>query len=69
MAQHGPTYAPSPVRHIVRIDADSLKSTLSNVSAAIDSLVNFEFHPKYQPATQPGFSRAKRSPSSNWVRV
>ncbi|KAJ7470841.1 hypothetical protein FB451DRAFT_1472495 [Mycena latifolia] len=45
MAQHDPTYAPSPIRHALKIDADGLKST--QLFKYTQSLAKSEIHPKY----------------------
>ncbi|KAJ7435563.1 RmlC-like cupin [Mycena latifolia] len=50
-----PTYAPSPVRHVIQVGADGLNFTPSNISASIGDIVTFEFHPKNHTVTQSSF--------------
>ncbi|KAJ6520807.1 hypothetical protein DFH09DRAFT_1048263 [Mycena vulgaris] len=51
-----PTYAPSPMKHIIRVGADGLTYTPSNITASIGDIVTFEFHPKNHTVTQSSFS-------------
>ncbi|KAJ7470830.1 hypothetical protein FB451DRAFT_1472477, partial [Mycena latifolia] len=38
--------------HIIKVGADSLNFTPSNISASIGDIVTFEFHPKNHTVTQ-----------------
>ncbi|KAF7362191.1 RmlC-like cupin [Mycena venus] len=50
-----PTYAPSPVNHLIKVGADGLNFTPPFISAAIGDTVTFEFHPKNHTVTQSSF--------------
>ncbi|KAK7062131.1 Cupredoxin [Favolaschia claudopus] len=51
-----PTYSPDgPVNHVIKVGADGLNYTPSNISAAIGDTVTFEFHPKNHTVTQSSF--------------
>ncbi|KAJ7116726.1 hypothetical protein C8R44DRAFT_983695 [Mycena epipterygia] len=50
-----PTYAASPVKHLIKVGADGLTYTPSNISAAIGDTVEFEFHQKNHTVTQSSF--------------
>ncbi|KAJ7770079.1 hypothetical protein B0H16DRAFT_1411208 [Mycena metata] len=50
-----PTYAASPINHIIKVGADGLTYTPSNISAAVGDTVTFEFHPKNHTVTQSSF--------------
>ncbi|KAJ7716236.1 hypothetical protein DFH07DRAFT_947646 [Mycena maculata] len=50
-----PTFAASPVNHMILVGADGLTYTPSNISAAIGDTVTFEFHPKNHTVTQSSF--------------
>ncbi|KAJ7036687.1 hypothetical protein C8F04DRAFT_1036217 [Mycena alexandri] len=50
-----PTYAASPLNHIIKVGADGLTYTPSNISAAVGDTVTFEFHPKNHTVTQSSF--------------
>ncbi|KAJ7235635.1 hypothetical protein B0H12DRAFT_1141390 [Mycena haematopus] len=55
-----PTYAPSPVNHLIKVGLNStggsaLMFTPSNISAAIGDTVTFEFHAKNHTVTQSSF--------------
>ncbi|KAJ7082915.1 RmlC-like cupin [Mycena belliarum] len=52
-----PTYAASPVHHLIKVGADGqLKFSPANISASIGDIVTFEFHPKNHTVTQSSFS-------------
>jgi plastocyanin len=43
------------VNHLIRVGADGLTYTPSNISAALGDTVTFEFHPKNHTVTQSSF--------------
>ncbi|KAJ6569362.1 Cupredoxin [Mycena capillaripes] len=50
-----PTFAAQPMDHLIKVGADGLSYTPSNISAAIGDTVTFEFHPKNHTVTQSSF--------------
>ncbi|KAF7290339.1 hypothetical protein HMN09_01291900 [Mycena chlorophos] len=51
-----PTYAASPVDHVITVGEDGLTFTPANISASIGDTVTFQFHPKNHTVTQSSFS-------------
>ncbi|KAJ6461263.1 hypothetical protein C8R47DRAFT_1080683 [Mycena vitilis] len=50
-----PTYAPSPVNHVIKVGADGLNYSPSNISASIGDTVTFEFHQVNHTVTESSF--------------
>ncbi|KAJ6577712.1 hypothetical protein B0H19DRAFT_1062299 [Mycena capillaripes] len=50
-----PTYAASPVNHLIKVGEDGLNFTPPSIQAAIGDTVTFEFHQKNHTVTQSSF--------------
>ncbi|KAJ6509751.1 hypothetical protein DFH09DRAFT_1374659 [Mycena vulgaris] len=69
----GPTYAPSPVKHVIRFGADGLTYTPSKIIASIGDIVTLlvQVPPKNYTVTSPTLAKrlVKPQPPAKWLQV